>query len=82
MVLRGLEAFNDRDIEGISCRPIPSWCGEEGSLVFPDLPPTYHGHDGLRRRWQEAIVDAWESFTPTWWTCATRAVAMSCGSTG
>lgn len=62
MVRRGLEAFNRGDIEGLVAEVDPDVVWEEGGLVFPDLPPAYHGPDGVRRWWQEAIVEAWESF--------------------
>jgi ketosteroid isomerase-like protein len=63
VVLRGLEAFNRGDIDGLIAVIDPAVVWEEGGLVFPDLPPVYHGHDGVRRWWQEAIVDAWETFS-------------------
>jgi ketosteroid isomerase-like protein len=63
VVLRGLDAFNRGDIEGLVAEVDPAVVWEEGGLVFPDLPPAYHGPDGVRRWFQEAIADAWESFT-------------------
>jgi len=65
VVLRGLEAFNRGDIEGLVEVVDPEVVWEEGGTVFPDLPPAYHGREGVRRWWQDAIVDAWASFTAT-----------------
>jgi ketosteroid isomerase-like protein len=63
VVMRGLDAFNRGDIEGLVAEVDLEVVWEEGGLVFPDLPPAYHGPDGVRRWYQEAIVEAWESFS-------------------
>ena len=63
VVLRGLDAFNRGDIDGLIAEVAPAVVWEEGGVVFPDLPPAYHGPDGVRRWYEEAIVEAWESFS-------------------
>jgi ketosteroid isomerase-like protein len=63
VVMRGLDAFNRGDIEGLVAEVDPQVVWEEGGLVFPDLPPAYNGPEGVRQWWQEAIVEAWESFS-------------------
>ena len=54
VVIRGLDAFNRGDIEGLVAEVDPAVVWEEGGLVFPDLPPAYHGRDasdaGTKRR--------------------------------
>jgi ketosteroid isomerase-like protein len=62
VVYEAVEAFNRRDIEGVIAVVHPDVVWEEGDVIFPDLPPAYHGHDALRRWYQEAVVDAWSSF--------------------
>jgi ketosteroid isomerase-like protein len=61
VVLRALDAFNRGDVEGLVAEVDPAVVWEEGRLVFPDLPPAYHGPDGVRRWYEEAVVEAWES---------------------
>jgi len=63
VILRGLGAFNRGDIDGLVATVDPAVVWEEGGVVFPDLPPAYHGPDGVRRWYEEAIVEAWESFS-------------------
>jgi ketosteroid isomerase-like protein len=63
VVLAGLEAFNRGDIEGLIEQVSREAVWEEGGVVFPDLPPVYRGHAGVRQWWQDAIIDAWETFT-------------------
>jgi uncharacterized protein len=63
VVLRALDAFNRGDIQGLVAVVDPDAVWEEGDVVFPDLPPAYHGHEGVRRWYQEAIADAWETFS-------------------
>ena len=63
VVLQGVDAFNRRDVDGLVGVMHPEVVWEEGGVVFPDLPAAYHGRDGVRRWYQEAIADAWETFT-------------------
>ena len=60
---RALEAFNRRDVDGLVAQVDPAVVWEEGGVVFPDLPPAYYGPDGVRRWYEEATVEAWESFS-------------------
>lgn len=56
IVERGIEAFNDRGVEGI----IPYIHPEFEATTPPNLasePDTYRGHDGVRRYW-ESFQDA------------------------
>ena len=62
VVTRGYDAVNRGDVEGLVALTDPEVVWEEGGVVFPDLPPAYHGHEGVRRWFKDALVEAWESF--------------------
>ena len=59
----GVDAFNSGDLDSFLRLIHPDVVWEEGGVVFPDLPPAYHGHDGVRRWYRDAVVEAWETVT-------------------
>jgi ketosteroid isomerase-like protein len=62
VVLQGVEAINRRDVDAFVALFSPSVEWEESGDVFPGLRGVHRGWAGVRKWFEEAILELWESF--------------------
>jgi len=63
VVLRAFDALNRGDVDAFVSEMDAEVVFEQGDVFLLDLSPVYHGHEGVRRWFQEAIVEPWEILT-------------------
>ena len=62
VILQGVEAINRRDADAFVALFSPSVEWEESGDVFPGLRGVHRGWAGVRKWFEEAIMELWESF--------------------
>jgi ketosteroid isomerase-like protein len=61
VILRGVEAINRRDADAFVALFHPSVEWEESGDVFPGLRGVHRGWAGVRKWFEEAILEPWEN---------------------